>query len=456
MSTDTNSSFKPLTRFEVGSFKEMSMLSIPLMISALSGALMFFFDRYILAHYSLEALNTAATAGMSVMVFHLGAMGIAGICEVYVGQSYGAKEYKKIGSHVWQMLWFALMSAIIFVPLSFTQDWFLPERYTQEGRSYFQWLMLVGPFVAGNAALSGFYVGRGKVKLLTSIVITSNVINVVLDLLFVFGYGKIPEMGTAGAAYATAIAQIFQFLVLFAVFLSGSNRHTYGTSDFIFKAKSFLRAFKVGAPSATGHMIEIAAWSMQFHLVALVSDTHVAVLAIGQTIFGLVAFTTEGLRGGVVACASNLVGAKYTTKATKTFLSAAKLHLLIGLVFVLPLLIYPEWLINDFLKTQEGQVDYDVLLTYTKLACWYIMAYYVVDGFVWVAAGFLTAVEDTVFIMVVNALNAWLFGLMPMYYLVNIKGGTPDKAWLVIAFYGVINMLCFVMRYKQKYKTKIL
>ncbi len=421
------------------------------MLSALSSALMMFFDRLILAKYSLTALNTAATAGISVMVFHLGGMGIAGICEIYVGQSYGAKDYKKIGSHVWQMLWLALFSIAIFVPLSFMQDMFLPERYTLEGRGYFQWLMLAGPIVTANAALSGFYVGRGDVQRLTIVVIASNVINVVLDVLFIFGHGWIPSMGINGAAYATFIAHSFQFAALFYGFFSYKNRITYLTNHYHFKFKAFMKSFKVGFPSAAGHMIEIAAWSMQFHLVSLVSELHVAVLAIGQTIFGLVAFTTQGLSGGVVACASNLVGAKYIQKAKSTFNSATMLHLLIGAAFILPMLVKPEWLINEFIKTQGNEVNHEALLLYTKIACWYFLAYYVVDGMVWICAGFLTAIEDTLFIMIVNAINAWLFGLIPMYYIINVHGGTPDKAWMVICLYGIVNMICFYSRYRVKY-----
>lgn len=451
MNTVQNSSFEPLTIYKVGSLKEITVLSLPLMLSALSSALMFFFDRYILAQYSITAFNTAAAAGMSVMIFHLGGIGIAGICEVYVGQSYGAKKYHQIGSHVWQMLWFALFTTAVFLPLSFFQSWFLPERYTESGMGYFQWLMLAGPIVTANAALSGYYVGRGKVKILTTVVILANIINIALDLLFVFGYGAVPSMGTVGAAYATFCAQVFTLAVLAWGFLNKGSRLAFATLNYHFKFKSFFRAFRVGFPSAVGHMIEIAGWSVQLHIMATVSDLHVAVLAVGQTIFGLVAFTTEGLRGGVVACASNLVGANLTGKIKPTFIAALKLHLIIGILFVLPLLIYPEWLVNDFIKEGSTIVSKEELIHYATLACWFIMLYYVVDGLVWISAGFLTAIEDTWFIMIANALNAWIFAILPLYYLARHTNVSPDTSWRVVAFYGCVNMLFFLMRYRAKF-----
>ncbi len=447
--------FKPLTKYPVGSVREMSFLAFPLMLSALSGALMFFFDRYILAHFSLEALNTATTAGMSVLVFHLAAMGVAGICEVYVGQSNGAKAFKKIGSHVWQMLWFALMTSVVFIPLSFTQDAFLPQRYsTEQGRAFFQILMLLGPVVAANAALSGFYVGRGKVKLLTCTVIGANVINIGLDLIFIFGYGPVEPMGTMGAALATAIAQCTQFLILFGVFLSKTNRVQFASWNAKFHRLRFIRSIRVGAPSALGHAIEIGAWSMQLHIVAMVSEMHVSVLAIGQTLLGLIAFTTDGLRGAVIACASNLVGGQAKDKIKATFKSAFVVHMLVGCFYVLPAFIHPEWIIEDFVRNNESDINVAELMHFATIACWFIIGYYVVDGLVWIIAGFLTAIEDTWFIMVANALNAWIFGLAPVYYFVLIKGATPDKVWLIVLGYGVVNMTVFYVRYRMKYRQK--
>ena len=48
------------------------------------------------------------------MVFIYGGIGIASIAEVFVGQFNGAKEYLKVASLVWQMIWFSLATSVIF------------------------------------------------------------------------------------------------------------------------------------------------------------------------------------------------------------------------------------------------------------------------------------------------------------------------------------------------------
>lgn len=446
--------FKSLTAYPVGSLREISKLSIPLMLSALSGALMLFFDRYILAHFSLSAMNAAVSAGMSVWVFQILVIGIASIAEVFVGQHYGAKEYDKVATPVWQMIWFSLISSLFLVPLAqFFPEAFVPERFHDEGSPYFSIVLSFSALLGMNAALTSFFIGQGKVILITLVVIFGNILNIIGDIILVFGInGFIPALGAKGAAIATVFSQFIQFIILFLFFLNRSNRTAYKTHRLNFNPYYFWQCFKIGFPSALGHMIEFAAWSVQLHMLASVSLFHVTVAAIGQSIFGLVAFTTEGLQKGIIAIASNLIGAKYFSPIKKVFRSAFLLHIIVACLIMTPLVFNPEWFLDDFLSSETDPYTIQLVRTYAQSACFWIFLYFIFDGLVWIAAGFLTAYKDTMFILFANAFNAWFFALLPTYWFIVVKQNTPDKAWAVIVIYGLINMLCFLWRFKFKFK----
>lgn len=456
MSTTQSSSIQALTKYPIGSFREISRLSLPLMLSALSGALMMFFDRYILAHYSLTAMNAAVSAGMSVWVFQILVLGIAGISEVFVGQYNGAKQYDKVAIPVWQMIWFSLASCLIMLPIAVLfPESFVPERFHAEGAPYFAVVLSFSFLVGISAALSAFFVGQGKVTLITIVVIVGNLLNILGDIIFIFGFKTlIPSMGATGAAIATVLSQIFQCVILFAFFLNTSNRTKFKTNRLSFDLSCFWDCFKIGFPSALGHMIEIAAWSIQLHLLSSVSIYHVTVASIGQTLFGLVAFTTEGLNKGIIAIASNLIGAKVFTSIKKVFKSSFILHLIISVLIIVPLLLHPEWFLDDFIKGENDPYTIQLVITYAKVSCVWIFLYFIFDGLVWICAGFLTAFKDTVFILIANATNAWLFALLPTYWFIVVKQNTPDKAWAVIVVYGLINMVCFMLRLRYKVKQQ--
>ena len=67
-----NSNTGKLTPYLEGSIKEVLHVSGPLMISYLSGYLMLFVGRVILARFSTEAMNAAATISLVCYIFDYG------------------------------------------------------------------------------------------------------------------------------------------------------------------------------------------------------------------------------------------------------------------------------------------------------------------------------------------------------------------------------------------------
>lgn len=257
MSTEHNQ----LTRFPEGSVRELWTIAFPLILAGLSGNLMIFLDRLILAHFSTDAMNAAATAGMLIAAFQYGAVGISSIAEVFVGQYNGSMQKSRMGIPAWQMIWFSLMTYVVFLPLAiWGGPYLLAEHYVDLAMPYYQWLMVFGPFLAIFSALAAFFIGRGKTRLVFVVTIIGNVANLVLNIALVFGIrGWFEPMGIAGSAIATVISQVIMVLILLIVFLNSNNRNIYGTKKFRFNFDEFWKCIKIGTPNSIGCMIELAA-----------------------------------------------------------------------------------------------------------------------------------------------------------------------------------------------------
>lgn len=442
-----------LTKYPLGSIRELFFISLPLMLSAASGTTMFFLDRLILARYSTEALDAATAAGMGIFLFHLGVIGIAAIAEVFVGQNNGAKKYNKLGEPVWQMLWFCLISSFAYIYLAFAGlEFLVPEDYVDASKGYYRWLMLSGPIWGMVPALAAFFIGQGKVKIVTYCVILGNIINLVLDILFVFGWGTvIPEMGVEGAAIATVLAQAVQVIILFSVFIKKRNREKYGTLNFQIRPKLMTKCLKVGSPGAIGHMLEIGAWTYILHIVARAGEDYVTVFAVGQGFFVLFTFAIDGLKQGVTAVASNMLGAKKSEKISFLVKSAIKLHLIFVLFLVGPIILYPELLVKNFLYASHNEPTTinPQIIAAASISMFYFWLYFIFDGFVWIVAGILTSAGKTMFVLVANALNAWIFAVIPLQVLVHYNMLKMETSWQVSVIYGVVNSLVFFLRYRS-------
>ncbi|MFI4937431.1 MAG: MATE family efflux transporter [Candidatus Berkiellales bacterium] len=436
-----------------GSVGGLWRICFPLMLSALSGTLMIFFARIILAQYDTRAMIAATTASSIFTVFQFGAMSIAMIAEVFVGQFNGATRWEEISRPVWQMIWFSLGCFFIMAPIGiWGSHWFIPAELAQEGGAYFKWMMIFGPIFALVSALSSFFIGRGKVKIVTLSVIVGNLLNLVFVLAFVFGInGLIQPMGAKGAAIATGLAELIVAIGLFSIFLNPYNRKKYHTFNWQFDKNIFIQCIKIALPNTFGHMVALAAWATMMLLLADKGSEHMTVMSIGLSIWSLFSFITEGLQKGVTAVAANCIGARNNKSVSEVMKSGLKLQFTLALVFSLPLIVMPELLVQFFIPAQlestpEGMRLQELLNT----SCRWLWVAFLFDGMAWVIDGILTAAGDTRFIMVMNSIGTWLFCIVPIYLLVVKMDGSPIMMLQVITGFCFILFLSYFLRYRSK------
>lgn len=444
-----------LTKYRPGSIAEVATISLPLMLAVLSTSLMMFVDRLMLAQFSMSAMNAAVVGGMTAALFQYGAIGVATIAEVFVGRHNGEGSRQRCAHSVWQMLYFSLLSGVVFFPLACWGNGVLSSELPG-AQSYFRILMAFGPLYPAGAALSAFFVALGRVRIIAIVTIVSNLVNILLDGVLIFGWSPwISPLGATGAGIATGLAQLVQLLMLGAFFLRSQMRDQYGTDQWRWQKSLFWDCLKLGIPSAVGHMVEIGAWAVLIHLLASQGPEYLAVMAIGQSLFILFSFVIDGLQKGVTAIASNYLGAKREVIVPKVAWSAARLLFILLLILSIPLIFAPEAVTGWFVAS-DSDADLALVGQYARIAGQCVWVYFLIDGLVWVFAGVLTAGRDTKFVMVMNGVAAWMFSLVPTYLAVVVFEVGPEWVWPITLLYSALNLACFYLRYRSgSWKTAL-
>lgn len=439
-----------------GSLKELWFISFPLMLSLMSSSLMFFADRLFLAQYSIEAHNAATSAGNMVAFLQFIFICTTCIAEVFVGQYNGAGEKSKIGSPVWQMIWLSLFSSLIFFPIGIYGGSFLfsASRYEVMEIEYFRYLMLCGPIFCLSGAISAFYIGRGSLVFATTITISANILNAILAYFLILGYEPyFSSLGIKGAAYATGISQGLQSLIMFLDFMRKKNRLMYGTGKWHFVWSEFYKCLKFGIPSSIAHTIEILAWALFFRMLMNVSDDHITVASIAQTILFLFTFMTEGISKGAMALASNMVGAKKWNRIWKLLFSGVKFYSIVFLLLGFFLVIDPSYIIHLFVSPED---EGGRLYTLIASSCLWIWLFFLFDGIHWLVVGLLTAAGDSKFVLKTGSTTIWVFALLPAYILIVHFGISPDLAWAITAFYALAISCIYLLRfYSELWKEEL-
>lgn len=439
-----------LTPYTEGSVRELLAISFPLILSMLSTNVMAFVDRLILAQYDITAMNAAVVAGYFASIFQYGAMGIVSISEIFVGQYNGSNKHQKIGEPVWQMIWFSFFTFFLFIPMGLSGSYFIVPEYAVSGIPFYQWHMFFGPFFALSTTLSSFFIGRGSVKFVMFATILSNIINIALDFVFIFGLKNILNpMGAEGAAIATGIAEALQALILFSVFLNKSHRKTYGTGKWIFKAKLFWQSIHLGVPNCLSSVIEMFAWAVLTNILASASEFHITVYSIGDSFFSLFAFGFIGLQMGITSVAANYIGANREEILKKSLWSGIKIIFVIMLIMIIPLCFFSDKLTEAFLSGTDPLFNEEIK-TYVLVAARWLWLYFIFDGISRLITGVLTAAGDTLFIMFMNGISAWAFSVLPTYLALHYLKSSPITSWILFAGYGFLNAYSFYIRYKRK------
>lgn len=191
----------------------MTILKIawPLIIANSFWNLQLTIDRVFLGQYSTESLAAAmAVSGVFWTPLAL-IQQTAAYLMTFVAQYTGAKENHMIGPSVWHAIYLSLFGGIIMIltaPFAGSLFDFIghAENIRQPEVDYYISLSYSALPTALVAVASSFYTGLGQTKVIILINALGLVVNAVFDYLLIFGNLGFPEMGIAGAGYATTLA----------------------------------------------------------------------------------------------------------------------------------------------------------------------------------------------------------------------------------------------------------
>lgn len=192
--------------------------SIPLVFGNLFQQMYNMVDTVIVGRYlGLSALTSVgATTSINFLIIGFCLGTCAGLA-VPIAQQFGAKNYGKMRSFVMNAAYVSIfLAALLTVLTCLLCDNILtwmgtPQEFYQGAYEYLFVIFLGIPFTFLYNVASGIIRAMGDSKTPFYFLVLSTVLNIVLDLLFIIVF----KMGTAGAAWATILAQAVSGILCF-------------------------------------------------------------------------------------------------------------------------------------------------------------------------------------------------------------------------------------------------
>ncbi|UXX78567.1 MATE family efflux transporter [Reichenbachiella carrageenanivorans] len=175
--------------------------------------------------------------------------------------------------------------------------------------------------------------GIGDVIMPMYIVLATVLLNLILDPLFIFGYGAIPGYGVAGAAMASIATQGLSALAGMIILFSGKRGITVSFSQMKWDFSWVKRLFAMGIPSSLDQSSRAGAMTIMIMLVTHYSNDVVAAYGVGARILSLVIVPALGFSIATTSLVGQNFGAGKIERAEKVG-NLSSLIALVGLSFV--------------------------------------------------------------------------------------------------------------------------
>ncbi|HDI02411.1 MAG TPA: MATE family efflux transporter [Ignisphaera sp.] len=403
--------------------REVLKISWPMIISELGDSLYSIADTYFVSKLGEVALAAVALSSYIAWLFFV-VIALTSVGNlIYVSQSYGAKELDRaknsIGVSIVIGLAISLISALTASTISrdilslFTSD----RSVVEVGSKYFRVRILGLPILNIAMVMDSSLRAIGATKYSMIAILSSALLNIVLDPILIFGLFGLPRLGVVGAALATVLSIVYM-IPLEIVFLRKCS--LLPSIHQLYIAKTVL---KLGAPAAAERFVFAIGNSLYITAIARCGRIALAAHQVGIRIESFIYLPGFAFSIASASLVGQRIGAKNIEEAKRIGFEAAKLCVLFMGILGLIVAIASKIIVSPFSPSRDV----------AELASIYLILAGLSEPGLALAltlSGGIRGGGNTLVPMIINIVGLYLFRVLPANILVNIIG--VIGAWLAM------------------------
>ncbi len=440
--------------FTSGSIRRaIVLLSIPMILEMMMESLFAVVDVYFVGKISVDAVATIGlTESVVMLVFSL-AIGLSTAATAVVARRIG--ENNPIGARegaVQAIIIALFMSVLMGIGGAYFAEDILrlmgaSDSVIASGSGYTKIIFGTNIVIVLLFLLNGIFRGAGDAVLSMRALWIANGLNIILDPLFIFGWGPIPAMGVEGAAIATSLGRgcgvLFQFYVLF----KGVGQLKIALPHFKINWPLIQHLISIAAGGAAQFLIASASW---IFLVRILSEFGSDVVAGYTFAIRMLLFTilpSWGLANAAATLVGQNLGAQKADRAAQSVWKTAGYNV----VFLFTVsVIYFIWA-DEFMRfftSEAAVIEAGVLCLRIVCAGYIFFAYGMVISQAFNGAG------DTRTPTLINFVCFWLLEIPLAYVLaLQLAWGPAGVYWAIAISESVLALTCVVLFRRGKWKT---
>ncbi|NND62882.1 MAG: MATE family efflux transporter [Flavobacteriaceae bacterium] len=395
--------------------KAVFMLSVPMVLEMMMESIFFLVDAYFVSSLGANAIATVGLTESVLTLVYAVAIGLSMGVTAIVARRIGEKDVEGASKAAVQSIFLGISIAMVIsvIGIIFPKEILslmggAPDL-VETGYGYTQILLGGNVTIMLLFLINAVFRGAGDASVAMKVLILSNLLNIVLDPLFIFGWGPVPAFGVKGAAIATTIgrgsAVVFQLLILFF----GWSRIKIGFKDLVFRTKIMWNLIKVSLGGIGQFIIGTSSWVFLMRIMAEFGSEVLAGYTIAIRVLMFTLMPSWGMSNAAATLVGQNLGAGKPKRAEQSVWKTGKYNAWFMLFVSLFYLLFAEFILKIFSDETE-------VIQYGALSLRIIAAGYVFYAYGMVIVQAFNGAGDTKTPTIINFFCFWVFQL-PFAYL---------------------------------------
>jgi putative MATE family efflux protein len=429
------------------------LLAVPMILELVMESTFAVVDIFFVGKLGSSAVATVGLTETYLFLIYSVAMGLSMAVTAIIARRVGEKNKTEAAISAVQAI---LLGVFVSIPFSIAGIFFAKDLLmvmgadhwsVNVGYKYTQW-MLGGNFVILLLfIINAIFRGAGDAAIAMRVLWIANGVNIILDPIFIFGWGPIAPMGIEGAALATNIGRGAGVLLQFYILLKGGKHIRVTIAQLQVNVALMLNMIKTSLGGISQMLIAMTSWIFLMRILSNIGSEAVAGATISIRIMIFTIMPAWGLSNAAATLVGQNLGANQPDRAESTVWKIGFYNMFFLILVSLVFYFFNHELVGIF--TQDQQViaigaEWLKILSYS----FFVYAWWMVTVQAFNGAG------DTKTPTYINLVFFWLIQIPLAYYLaIHLNWAESGVFWAVFFSETSVGLFTLWIFKKGKWKT---
>jgi len=426
-------------------------IALPASVGTLFQTLFNVVDTFFAGKISPEALSALAKSFPIYFIIIAACVGVTVGGTSLIANSIGENNKEKVLGYFANTIIYAFLISILITIIGLV---FSPSLFALMGSDdevILLSLKYTNVIFAGSiifimvVALNSLLHADGDTKTFRNILILSFFLNIILNPLFIFGFGFIPAMGIGGIGVATIVAQFVGLLIIFNKIIKSSRIKDISIKYFYPKVYLLKNLFFQSAPISAALLLISVGNFIIFAYIGVFGEYATAGYGSAARFEQILLLPVLGLNTAIISIIGQNFGAKNFSRVKESYFKAVMYGFTLMLISGLIIFLSADKIVSIFSNNQDV-ISFGT--TYLKISALIFPAYPIF----FISNGFFMAIKKSTYSMYLNIIrNVILF--VPTIIIAKMFDGSFQTFFWSYCFFNWIYVLClfaFVSAYIKR------